>query len=123
MIDLFCFLRYVLLLWGIVYFFTQSAIMLPWRCAVSLNPFLATLAYCPACFGTWVGFCLFSFFPWQSPHLVITVLESGLAAMSLGRVWQKFFGDPSLFEHEMPRHPWFREGDGQNAEETRGHEQ
>lgn len=91
--------RYVLLLWGAIYLITQSAICRPLRLALSRHVVIATLLYCPSCTGTWVGFALYSLLPWGSAH---PVLESGLVAMALGRVWGSLFGESSVWTAEWP---------------------
>lgn len=101
-------LRYLLVLWGVIYLVTQSAIFSPFRIALSRNTVIATLIYCPACFGTWVGFALDSLLPWTPS---IGYVESGLAAMALGSIWGRLFGDDSAFRNEYERHAWFKEGE------------
>ena len=105
-------LRYVALLWGVVYLVTQSAIFRPVRMMVAnRSPFITTFIYCPSCFGTWVGFALTPLLPWDATA-GWGWLESGLAAMALGRVWGRLFGDNQVFEFETRGLAWFREMEG-----------
>lgn len=91
--------RYLLILWGTLYLVTQSAVFRPFRMVLSRHVVIATLLYCPSCFGTWVGFALHGLLPWDSP---VAWLESGAVAMALGRVWSRFFGDSAVWESEWP---------------------
>lgn len=91
--------RYVLLLWGVIYLVTSSVIFRPFRIALSRHLTIAMLLYCPSCFGTWVGFALYKLLPWDSS---VAWLESGLVAMALGRVWSRLFGDNTAWEAEYP---------------------
>lgn len=98
-------LRYVLLLWGTIYFITQSAIFRPLRVMLGSNSmWAATFIYCPACVGAWAGVGMWELLPWSATPGwwgAMPLVESMYASMALGRVWGVWFGD-NTFEVEMP---------------------
>lgn len=103
--------HYMLLLWGILYFITQSSIFGGVRMLVLAKARqLGMLLYCPACTGFWIGLLLGGsrWFPLElftdtgsRWTLTITyVLTSGLASMALGAIWGAIFGQPHVFQTE-----------------------
>lgn len=98
MIDL---LHWLLVLWGLVYFITQSAIFMRVRVFIGrLGIFFATGIYCPSCTGFWIGIGLglLGYWPW---HYDYGFIESGVAAMAAGRMFGTWF-DGGTFETELP---------------------
>lgn len=77
---------YILLILGLIYLFTQSRIMQPYRVAISsLGGFWATLVYCPPCSGFWIGVVIAVTDWW--PH---NTFSSGICAMALGALWKEW---------------------------------
>jgi hypothetical protein len=104
---LFHWIRYTLILWGLAYIVTQSAIMLPFRrLMLRMNVVLGVLAFCPACSGFWLGAGLGAvgiYGPALAP-LSSAWIESALISTILGYLWGTYYGDPHGFEraaHEL----------------------
>lgn len=81
--------RYVLIVCGLIYAVTQSAIFSPIRLFVArrLGGTLRMLIYCPACSGFWIGLMAVRFLPWQTGAVWQSMLESAVCAMALGALW------------------------------------
>ncbi len=93
-------LTFTLLLFGVVYIITQSAIMAPLRMPfASLHPVCATLIYCCACTGAWVGGALAALGYWPGAEGGRGVIEATVVACGLGAVWSVY----------GPESPWGRE--------------
>jgi hypothetical protein len=77
--------RYALLVLGCTYIVSQSTIGSSLRQAVAqIHAILATLIYCPACTGFWVGVVFYQAWPFAGP---MQMVESGLAACAIGAMW------------------------------------
>jgi hypothetical protein len=86
---------------GLAYLVTESVILAPLRVALArLHPLAASLIYCPACSGFWIGLGLYGLYPSEAlpaglldhagPWL--RVLLSGLSAVALCSTWSKATG-------------------------------
>ena len=86
-------LRWALLVLGVIYFVTESAIFMHPRIWIAQRGKWALLGvYCPACVGFWVGGAL-AFWTWPFDLVVghwqwLHVLEGGVASMALGALWK-----------------------------------
>ena len=77
---------YSLLIVGLIYLFTQSTIMRPYRVAVSsLGGFWATLVYCAPCSAFWIGL-LVGLSDWWPRNAI----SSGVCAMAIGALWMEW---------------------------------
>lgn len=93
------FLQWVLVVLGCAYFVTESVIFAPVRTRLARGSFFrATLFYCPACTGFWVGVAS----GFLQPDLWVNPVQSGIAAMALGSIWAKFVTS-SPFLTELPQ--------------------
>jgi hypothetical protein len=99
-------IQWALVVLGLVYFVTDSAIFAPVRVKLARGSwFRAGLFYCAACFGFWAGVLLQGLWPFEAtfstPWGVIPLKGalSGTAAMALGAVW-KVYVPGSAFETE-----------------------
>lgn len=102
-------IRWTLLAMGLTYALTEAAIFAPLRLMVRYgwkNPWLTTLVYCRACTGFWVGLALGAFDVW--PFVGTWSLESAVAAMALGAIWNAF----------APNHAWENEAADDEAVES-----
>ena len=75
-------LLFFLLLWGLVYLWTGSKIMMPLRMALGavLPYWLLDLCYCPPCAGFWFGLGLSALGVW--PHETVAVWAPVEAAVA-----------------------------------------
>jgi len=83
MID---FLRFVLLLWGLVYLWVGSSIFrIPRMVSFHVLPgFTKGIVYCPACIGFWVGVFLQAWGAWPlEPIFVYPVIDAGIASSGM----------------------------------------
>ncbi len=88
--------RWALVCLGLIYLLTQSGVLSPLRGAIMrpisripwAGTYLVTLVYCPACIGFWVG-CAVQYFLylWTLAWGLRGVVESGIAAMAVGAIW------------------------------------
>lgn len=107
MTDLSLLIRWALVVLGLVYFFTESAIFAFTRIAIARRGMLlATFIYCPSCTGFWIGLGLGA---WLWPYGVVDVPwtqvgESGVAAMALGAIWARLRGGNTAWDVEAPLH-------------------
>jgi len=97
--------RYVLAFWGMVYIITQSSIMAGFRKNVLRgSTFVATLIYCPACTGFWVGL-LFGTLGIYGKGLSsipnVVMLEAALSGVVLGHLWGVHWGDRHALERDF----------------------
>lgn len=100
-------IQWALVVAGVIYFVTDSAIFAPIRVKLAKGSwFRAGLLYCPACFGFWVGVALQWLWPFGfEPHYIgawaipLRWLASGTAAMALGALW-KTYVPSTAFETE-----------------------
>jgi hypothetical protein len=97
-------IRYVLAFWGLVYIITQSSIMAGFRKNVLRgSTFVATLIYCPACTGFWVGL-LFGTLGIYGKGLSsipnVVMLEAALSGTALGCLWGVYWGDHHALERD-----------------------
>jgi hypothetical protein len=91
-------IQWALVVLGVIYFVTESVIFGPVRVTLTRGSvFRSTLLYCPACMGFWVGVASGFLQPalWQNP------VQSGLAAMALGRIWALCGGGGNTFATEL----------------------
>jgi hypothetical protein len=96
--------RYVLILWGLVYIVTQSAIMLPFRIGLlRMSTFFGALVFCPACSGFWLGLILGAPGIYGPPlsQYSYAWAESAVISTVLGYFWTVYFGDPHGLERAI----------------------
>jgi len=98
-------IRYVLVFWGLVYIITQSAILVSLRKSLlKRSTFFATLIYCPACTGFWVGL-LFGALGIYGKGLSsipnVYMVESALSGTALGYLWGAYWGDRHALERDF----------------------
>lgn len=107
-------LTWALTLLGLVYLVTEAAITAPLRILLArLHPLVATLLYCPACSGFWLGLGLAWLYPSPEPWLVREGL-SAVGAMALAASWSKALGGNAAWAAEAA----LREGEAQGDETT-----
>ena len=95
------YVRWALIVLGLVYLVTESAIFAPVRVPFARRHVLAeTLIYCPSCTGFWVGLCV-ALWSWPAFHGALSVVESGIAAMALGALWSVWRGGNPIHSIEM----------------------
>lgn len=112
-------LRWLLVLMGLVYFFTESALWGPVRIALVERPDggqrlgWRVLVYCRSCTGFWVGCALgaLGYWPFAWPQGAplwatwaqagVAAVESGAAAMAVGAMWT-FVAPSDAYEREFP---------------------
>lgn len=103
--ELMRFIRYVLVFWGAVYILTQSAIFVGVRkFLLKHSTFLATLIYCPACTGFWVGlvFGALGIYGKGLSHFNnVVIVESALSGTALGYLWGTYWGDHHAFQRDF----------------------
>lgn len=94
--------RWTLVTLGFVYLTTESVIFSPLRVAVARRGLLvATLVYCAACSGFWLGL-LTSLWLWPSSGpWWYRVLEGGIASTALGALWSAYHPNP-MWDAEAP---------------------
>lgn len=82
---------YTLLLWGLVYLVTASAIFAPVRMFVTWagGVYAATGIYCPACTGFWFGLALGALGAWPFMVLLWAPLDAAIASVALGALWTR----------------------------------
>ncbi len=99
------FVRYVLLVWGLIYLVTQSAIFAPIRATIlHFSRFAGILVFCPSCSGFWIGICVALLGAYtQGLGWIPSWIESGVIAMPLGHIWGVYFGDPTLYQDTVVR--------------------
>lgn len=72
---------------GVIYAVTQSRVgaivRRPWRALWGKYEGFASFAYCPACFGFWVGLAL-------GLHFNFRPLEAAFVACALGALWSEY---------------------------------
>lgn len=96
--------RWALLVFGLTYFVTESAILMRPRVWIAKRGAWATLfIYCTACTGFWIGLAS-SHWLWPfhagAPWSWLRCLESGVAAMALGAIWTSINGGNPAYEVE-----------------------
>ncbi len=107
-------LPWALTLLGLVYLVTEAAITAPVRVALArLHPLLATLLYCPACSGFWLGLAVAWLYPSGEPWPLRAGL-SALGAMALAGSWSKALGGNAAWAAEAA----LREGEVLGDETT-----
>lgn len=95
-------LHYALILVGLTYIVTQSAVGRPLRMFVSrAGSFLESLIYCPACTGFWLGAALVSL--WPFPTLVFAPLESAVGACGLMALYKEWGPQVDVWSLEQGR--------------------
>lgn len=81
---------------GLIYLVTEAAISAAVRVALAkTHPLVATLVYCAACSGFWLG--------WLTAPLLEPWWASPLAAMALGAIWTTWHGAPAWVNEEALR--------------------
>ena len=96
-------LTWALTLLGLVYLVTEAAITAPLRVPLArLHPLLASLLYCPACSGFWIGLGLYGLYPGEAIPTFLRAVLSGLGAMALSTTWSKATGGNSAWDAEAP---------------------
>lgn len=105
MTELLHLVRFVLILWGLVYIVTQSSIFAGFRQGLLQgSTFFGTLVFCPACTGFWMGLLLGVFGVYGSALSWVPraqFLESALTGTVLGHFWGIYFGDPFSFQRAV----------------------
>jgi hypothetical protein len=77
-------IAFVLMLWGLTFLLTASAIFAPVRVAVSnVFPQLGQLVYCPGCAGFWIGGALALVSTWPLPTILWPPLDAAIASAGL----------------------------------------
>lgn len=107
--------KFTLLVLGITYIITQSAIGTPVRLVVSkLGRFFAALIYCPACTGFWVGGTLgaLGYKPWPMFSHPQLILETAIAGCALMALWKEYGPQVDVWALEQ--------GSDQTQEKTNG---
>lgn len=99
-------LQFTLILVGLVYLFTRSAIMMTFRVAIlgvlsrfrTVQAYFGTLIYCAGCAGFWLGAALSTFYqPWSGANWI----ESAIVAMSIATTWDYLTVDGRSFQNEV----------------------
>lgn len=81
--------HYILLLTGLTYIVTQSAIFRSARMKIaSWSPVWQALIYCPACAGFWLGAALVPLWPFKA--LIFAPLESAVGACGLMALYKEW---------------------------------
>ncbi len=109
------FLKFALLLLGITYVITQSAVGMPIRWLVSkLGRFFTALIYCPACTGFWAAAALaaLGYAPWQAHTYYHQIIESAIAGCGLMAIWKEYGPQTDVWALEQ--------GNVQTQEKTHG---
>jgi hypothetical protein len=96
------FLRWLLLLYGSIYFVTQSQMFSFVRSGLLNATRFGTGLYCSSCMGFWLGagLALFGYWPYADHTHLIRGFEGGVSGMALGRVYAALLGD-TTFKNEL----------------------
>lgn len=99
-------LRWALLVLGLIYLVTESAILTAPRVWIARRGLLAAVfVYCASCTGFWIG-CAVALWTWPFDMAPAWehVLEGGVAAMALGALWSSWKGGNPAWIAEAPLH-------------------
>lgn len=92
-------LRWALLMLGLIYLATESTIFaLPRMVLVNRHVAWATLLYCPACMGFWLGLLTGWLDLWPFPG--VAAIQSGIAGVAVGALWGHIHPNPA-HENEL----------------------
>lgn len=104
--NLWLLLRFLLLLSGLTYLLTRSAIFLPVR-TLPLPCFFTVGLYCPACAGFWLGGALaaLGYWPFPATFTWSAPLEAAVCSVALMHAWGEHFFDNSVWAREQEPAP------------------
>lgn len=87
--------EFVLVLWGLTYLLTSSAIFAPVRKMVKRLPF-GVMVYCPSCSGFWIGLGLASAVGWPLQTMFHPMFDAAVASA----------GMMAVVAHYVPSNAW-----------------
>jgi len=99
-------IQYTLILIGLIYIVTQSTIFSFFRIQIAkLGAIAKLLIYCPACSGFWIGaiISLCGLWPYETGHILISVLQSAISACGIGALWSQYGPEVDVFSIEQKK--------------------